>query len=241
MRVHAAPDSDAPVTEGAGASPLPLLSGALKSRALHLAGALTEILRPAPDAGYRDASLSFGYAGLAVCDAQLARTRHDRRAADTALGRLEEAIDVLATEPLTSSLPGPATVRIDAYLARRADLAGAKSRPGRPEPGHGANVLFATGSGRRLFAAGVWRVMRRLAARAGLPEDLTGRVGPEAMRHSFATLYLDAGGSLSELQEVMGHADPRTTRRYDRERQAPRQSPGDLVAAYLSTPPRPRM
>jgi site-specific recombinase XerD len=138
-------------------------------------------------------------------------------------------------------LPGPAAVRIDAYLARRADLAGAKDRPGRPEPGHGANVLFATGTGRRLFAADVWRVMRRLAARAGLPDDLTGRVGPEAMRHSFATLYLDAGGSLSELQEVMGHADPRTTRRYDRERQAPRQSPGDLVAAYLSTPPGQRM
>jgi integrase/recombinase XerD len=65
-------------------------------------------------------------------------------------------------------------------------------------------VLFATGTGRRLFAADVWRVMRRLAVRAGLPDDLTGRVGPEAMRHSFATLYLDAGGSLSELQEVMG-------------------------------------
>src|SRR6476659_3178660 len=42
MRVHAASDSDAPVTEGAGASPLPLLSGALKDRALHLAGVLTE-------------------------------------------------------------------------------------------------------------------------------------------------------------------------------------------------------
>ena len=61
------------------------------------------------------------------------------------------------------------------------------------------------------------------------------------MRHSFATLYLDAGGSLSDLQEVMGHADPRTTRRYDRERQARRQSPGDLVAAYLSARPRQRM
>jgi hypothetical protein len=111
MRVHAAPDSDAPVTEGAGASLLPLLSGALKDRALHLVGALTETLRPAPDAGRRapdagrrDASLSCGSAGLAVCDAQLARTRRDRRAADTALGRLEEAIAVLATEPLTSSL-----------------------------------------------------------------------------------------------------------------------------------------
>jgi integrase/recombinase XerD len=137
-------------------------------------------------------------------------------------------------------LPGPAAVRIDGYLARRADLADAKGRPGRPEPGHGGTVLFATGTGRRLFAADVWRVMRRLAARAGLPDDLTGRVGPEAMRHSFATLYLDAGGSLSELQEVMGHADPRTTRRYDRERQPPSRSPGDLLAAYLSTPARPR-
>jgi len=138
-------------------------------------------------------------------------------------------------------LPGPAAVRIDAYLARRPDLAGARSRPARSESGHGGTVLFATGTGRRLFAADVWRVMRRLAGRAGLPDDLTGRLGPEAMRHSFATLYLDAGGSLSELQEVMGHADPRTTRRYDRERQAPRQSPGDLVAAYLSTPPRQHM
>ena len=104
MRAHAAPDSDAPVTEGAGASPVPLLSGALKDRALHLAGELTETLRPAPAADRRDASLSSGSAGLAVCNAQIAWTRRDRRAAGTALTRLEEAIDVLATEPLTSSL-----------------------------------------------------------------------------------------------------------------------------------------
>ena len=104
MRVHAAPDSDAPVTEGAGASPVPLLSGALKDRALHLVGALTEALRPAPAADHGDASLSCGSAGLAVCHAQLARTRHDQRAVGTALTRLEEAIDMLATEPLTSSL-----------------------------------------------------------------------------------------------------------------------------------------
>jgi integrase/recombinase XerD len=128
-------------------------------------------------------------------------------------------------------LPGPAAVRIDAYLARRPDLAA---------PGHDAKVLFATGTGGRLFAADVWRVMRRLAARAGLPDDLTSRLGPEAMRHSFATLYLDAGGSLSDLQEVMGHADSRTTRRYDRERHTPSRSPGDVVAAYLAAPPHPR-
>jgi integrase len=54
------------------------------------------------------------------------------------------------------------------------------------------------------------------------------------MRHSFATLYLDAGGSLGDLQKVMGHADPRTTRRYDRARHLTTRSPGDVVAAYLA-------
>ena len=103
MRVHAAPFRDAPA-EGAGASRPPLLSGALRNQALHLAGTLAETLRSAPAAGRRDVSLASGSAGLAVCSAQLARTRCDPRAADAALTRLEEAVGVLATEPLTSSL-----------------------------------------------------------------------------------------------------------------------------------------
>ncbi len=69
-------------------------------------------------------------------------------------------------------------------------------------------ALFATTSGQRLFAADVWRI---------------------------ATLYLDAGGSLADLQKVMGHADPRTTRRYDRARPLPARSPGNVVAAYLAS------
>lgn len=104
MRAHAAPDSDAPVSEGAGASRLPLLSGALKDRAWHMAGTLTEPLRPRPAAGSRDGSLSCGSAGLAVCTGQFARTRRDRLVADAALAHLEEAVEVLTTEPLTSSL-----------------------------------------------------------------------------------------------------------------------------------------
>src|SRR5882757_11253430 len=103
MRVHAAPVRDAPAA-GAGASRPPLLSGALKNRALHLAGTLAETFRPAPTVGRRDASLASGSAGLAVCSGQLARTRSDPRAADAALTRLEEAVGVLATVPLTSSL-----------------------------------------------------------------------------------------------------------------------------------------
>ena len=104
MCVHAVPFCDAPAIEGAGASRPPLLSGALRNQALHLAGTLAETLRPAPAAGRRDVSLASGSAGLAICNGQLARTRRDPRAADAALTRLEEAVDALATQPLTSSL-----------------------------------------------------------------------------------------------------------------------------------------
>jgi integrase/recombinase XerD len=103
-------------------------------------------------------------------------------------------------------LPGPAASRIDAYLT---------GRPGVTD----LPVLFATRTGGRLFAADVWHVVRRLATRAGLPADLTSHLGPRVMRHSFAALYLDAGRSLRDLQNAMGYADPRATRRYDRPQQ----------------------
>ena len=128
------------------------------------------------------------------------------------------------------ALPRPAAARIDAYLSGRADLAGVRGSCGGPA----RRPLFATGPGRRLFPADVWRLVRRLAAQAGLPDDLAGHLGPEALRHSFAALYLDAGGSLGDLQRVMGHADPRTTQRYGQARHGPAGSPGELVAAYLA-------
>jgi site-specific recombinase XerD len=125
-------------------------------------------------------------------------------------------------------LPAPAAARLDAYLCTR----GLRAGPGRPEAAAAA-PLFATSTGGRLFAADVWRMVRRVARRAGLPPELTAHLGPDAMRHTFAVLYLDAGGSLADLQAAMGHADPRTTRRYDRARQARGRGPGYLVAAYL--------
>ena len=145
------------------------------------------------------------------------------------------------------ALAGPAASRIDAYLAQRSGRAGGQGPSGQAPPGQGPSgqpspprsVLFATATGGRLYAADVWRVVRRLAARAGLPDYLACHLGPEAMRHSFATLYLDAGGSLRDLQKVMGHADMRTTRRYDPGQQVPERSPGDVVAAYLAAAWRP--
>ena len=128
-------------------------------------------------------------------------------------------------------LPAPATMRLDAYTAGRADLerlpAIAGTR-GRDRP------LIATSTGKPMRPADVWELMRRLGRAAKLPPELVARMGSHSMRHSFATLYLDAGGNLRDLQDAMGHKDPRTTRRYDRSRGALDRSPGYRLAEYLS-------
>jgi integrase len=55
---------------------------------------------------------------------------------------------------------------------------------------------------------------RGLAQAAGLPA--AARLSPHSLRHAFATTARQAG--IAHVQDAMGHADPRTTRRYDRDR-----------------------
>jgi integrase/recombinase XerD len=132
------------------------------------------------------------------------------------------------------ALPPPAADRVDSYLTGRSDLAAVPALPGRTGAPRPRRVLFATENKARLLPADVWRLVRRVGKAAGLPAELIGSLGPHAMRHSFATLYLDSGGSLRDLQDAMGHADPRTTRRYDRARFTLDRSPGYALAAYLA-------
>jgi integrase/recombinase XerD len=76
--------------------------------------------------------------------------------------------------------------------------------------------IFATASGKALDRTAAWRLLRRLAEKAGI--DSAERISPHSMRHTFATTALDAGVPLRDVQDSMGHRDPRTTRVYDRTR-----------------------
>ena len=59
---------------------------------------------------------------------------------------------------------------------------------------------------------------------------------PHSLRHSLATEALTLGAPLQDVQDALGHADPRTTRRYDRSRNSLDRSPNYLLAAVLTTP-----
>nr|MDT0657653.1 tyrosine-type recombinase/integrase [Micromonospora sp. DSM 115978] len=104
----------------------------------------------------------------------------------------------------------PGTARaVDAYLAERA--AG-----GRLPPDRVSGPLLVTASGARLDRHAVFRLVRRLARDAGIPA--WAKLSPHSLRHAFATTARAEGVPLEDVQDAMGHADPRTTRRYDRDR-----------------------
>ncbi len=91
--------------------------------------------------------------------------------------------------------------------------------------------LFVGARGGPLHPRLVQRQMEALRRYLQLPDTAT----PHALRHSFATHLLGAGGDLRAIQELLGHASLSTTQRYtsvESER---------LLAVYDSAHPRARL
>ena len=61
-----------------------------------------------------------------------------------------------------------------------------------------------------MLESGLQKAVKRAARRAGIDK----RVTCHTLRHSFATHMLEKGINIRVLQEIMGHADLRTTEIY---------------------------
>ena len=155
--------------------------------------AAAETAARTPWIGKRDAAL---FALLYGCglriDEALSLNWRDRRLAETIVvtgkGRKQRSVPVLA----------PVAAAILDYVA---------ACPYQPEED---GPLFLGARGDRLKAAVAQGALRRLRATLGLPASAT----PHALRHSFATHLLEAGGDLRSIQELLGHVSLSTTQRY---------------------------
>lgn len=122
------------------------------------------------------------------------------------------------------AVPAPAVEALNLYLGTSgADLV-RQQGPGAGRP------IFTTRTGRSWNRSEAFRTVQRLARSAGIQ----GRISPHSLRHTFATIALDNGVSLHDLQDSLGQADPRTTRRYDRSRHKLAKSAGYDVARALA-------
>src|SRR5437879_124663 len=94
-------------------------------------------------------------------------------------------------------------------------LSGLRSELVRATPD--APWVFVSRGGRRLTREMLWILVKKYVRRAGL----SAKVSPHTLRHSFATHLLAGGADLRTVQELLGHANIRTTQHYthvDRDR-----------------------
>jgi len=103
----------------------------------------------------------------------------------------------------------PAVAALRAYLGEQ--------RPGLTKAAGEVPWVFVSRGGRVLTREMLWVIVKKYVRRAGL----NSRVSPHTLRHSFATHLLSGGADLRTVQELLGHANIRTTQMYthvDRDR-----------------------
>ncbi|MCA9015796.1 MAG: site-specific tyrosine recombinase XerD [Planctomycetaceae bacterium] len=100
------------------------------------------------------------------------------------------------------SLNPVAVAAVEAYLKHE--------RPVLTKRNLSEQALFLNRGGRQLSRIMVWNIVKKNAARVGCSKE----VSPHTLRHSFATHMMAGGAEIRALQELLGHANIRTTQIY---------------------------
>jgi site-specific recombinase XerD len=129
-------------------------------------------------------------------------------------------------EDLSLALNPQTAQRIDEYLKAAGhvdDMDGPLFRPVAADASRKPRRIELR---RHLHAEAIDRILRKYAAKAGLDRGYSAH----SMRATFITTALDKGASLEDVQRDVGHADPSTTKLYDRRGYNPEKS-----AAFFAT------
>ncbi|MCX4799652.1 tyrosine-type recombinase/integrase [Streptomyces sp. NBC_01242] len=124
------------------------------------------------------------------------------------------------TKKQTLPLPPEAERAIDLHHA---------ARPGALK----TDALILCHDGQRLTNRRIAGIVQRCCRAARIGKALS----PHGLRHTCATLMLDANVPLRKVQRILGHADPRTTNRYDLARHDLDASPVYDLAKFLAQSP----
>jgi integrase/recombinase XerD len=99
-------------------------------------------------------------------------------------------------------LGAPAVTALKAYLH--------ESRPQLVKASAEVAHVFVSRGGRALTREMLWILVKKYVKRAGVHA----KASPHTLRHSFATHVLAGGADLRTVQELLGHANIRTTQHY---------------------------
>lgn len=106
---------------------------------------------------------------------------------------------------------------------------------GRDRAGDTDYYLFATSAGKPWDRGNATRALWTAATQSGVMNaGEAQKLSAHSFRHSYATIALSNGAPLADVQDAMGHSDPKTTRRYDRARGKLERSPANLVEKMLN-------
>ncbi|MGW5819197.1 tyrosine-type recombinase/integrase [Streptomyces noursei] len=159
------------------------------------------------------------------------RVSEATQALTTALGtdRGHRRIRVLGKGDKPRPIPLPPDVAYDhdVYLDDRAAAAGCTVAELN-------GILYCTSSGGPMQQSQVWELVQRIARLADV--KAADQISPHSCRHTAITVAFDNKNHLDDVQSFAGHANPRTTRRYDRRKARLDRSPAYSIAlAYAKS------